>query len=272
MDGKQTELTSRQFSNLPFFTFSECYSNIEKVVEKFGAKDGAKMAQGSLTESYHGHTVICGLLATWLADLKASTSSSTADSGKIEDNSVTAADEVRDITQNVITGNIKDAFDKTRGDEIMTRMSKAEAWYIDDMIESPRWRKLLIDLATTNKDSVLLKYCIRRISDHGHHRELAKRIKMTDDFSVYNSTLKAEFGAIGNLLGSVSADAESSMDLSEIVEDIKRMGTSASFTYLYAVEVSKDSNDRALKPPSFLISFIAAANPCGESKTRSHTQ
>lgn len=220
---------------------SDCYSNMETILEKLGDGEGKKAVADLLTESYYGHTAVCGLLAFWLKTLKTESSSS-ADTAQTNDTTKTAADEVRDIVQTVVDGVAKDKFNKAQGDA-MTNMSSAEIFFISEMIESPRWRKLLIDLATTNKDSVLLKYCIRRISDLAHHRELAKRINMTDDFSVYNSTLKAEFKAIGELLSSVSGNQESSMDLSEIVEDIKRMCTSASFTYLYAVEVSNGRND-----------------------------
>ena len=206
------------------------------------------MASEMLSESYHGHTPICGLLATWLADIKSASSSDSTETGKKEDTMNVAVNEVRDVVQDVMNAATKEKFDKSKGDEIMTRLSKTEAWFVDDMIESPRWRKLLIDLATTNRDSALLKYCVRRISDLGHHRELAKRINMTDDFSVYNSTLKAEFE---NLVGSLASEAYSSMDLDEIVEDLKRMCTSASFTYLYAVEVSHETYGRRMQINKF---------------------
>ena len=231
--------------------FTDCFSNIQKVIVKHGAEEGAKTALEALSENYHGHAGIGGMLAAWLVDLKSSSSSSSDNDGKKEDSMNAAADEVRNIVQDVIKGITKEKFDKTKADEVLN-MSKSETLYIQEMIQSSRWRKLLIDLATTNKDSALLKYCIRIISDLGYHRELARRINMTDDFSVYNSTLKAEFGAIGTLVSSVPTDAESSMDMSEIVEDIRRMCTSASYTYLYAVEVSHDRSDRMHKLFLFL--------------------
>jgi negative elongation factor C/D len=223
----------------------DCYKNIKAATEKLGPEEGSKLASEMLSESYHGHTPICGLLATWLSDIKAASSSSdSTEIGKKEDTLNVALNEVRDVVQDVMNAATKEKFDKSKGDEIMTRLTKSEAWFVDDMIESPRWRKLLIDLATTNRDSALLKYCVRRISDLGHHRELAKRINMTDDFSVYNSTLKAEFE---NLVGSLSSEAYSSMDLDEIVEDLKRMCTSASFTFLYAVELLRTLVEKAKK-------------------------
>ncbi len=237
----------------------DCYKNIKAATEKLGPEEGSKLASEMLSESYHGHTPICGLLATWLSDIKAASSSSdSTEIGKKEDTINVALNEVRDVVQDVMNAATKEKFDKSKGDEIMTRLTKSEAWFVDDMIESPRWRKLLIDLATTNRDSALLKYCVRRISDLGHHRELAKRINMTDDFSVYNSTLKAEFE---NLVGSLSSGAYSSMDLDEIVEDLKRMCTSASFTFLYAVEVSRTTYDRRVQNEQVSILLIPLYYP-----------
>lgn len=215
-----------------------CIRNIQTIVEKEGEEDGVNMATEAISDSYKGNTVICGFLASWLKELKAASSASSADTAvQQKDSGDVASNEVRDIVQNVLYGATKEKFNKEKADE-MTSMEKEETLFIDAMIASPRWRNLLIDLATANKDSVLLKYCIRKISDLGHHRELAKRINMTDDFSVFNSTLKAEFTAIGDLISSVASDSDSSMDLREMVDDVKRMCTSASFTYLYAVEVS----------------------------------
>eukprot|EP00544_Gedaniella_sp_CCMP2646_P010829 CAMPEP_0202497672 /NCGR_PEP_ID=MMETSP1361-20130828/23503_1 /ASSEMBLY_ACC=CAM_ASM_000849 /TAXON_ID=210615 /ORGANISM="Staurosira complex sp., Strain CCMP2646" /LENGTH=835 /DNA_ID=CAMNT_0049129341 /DNA_START=75 /DNA_END=2582 /DNA_ORIENTATION=- len=239
------ELAMAALKNPDAIMERDCYKNIKAATDKLGPEEGSKLASEMLSESYHGHTPICGLLATWLADIKAASSSSdSTEIGKKEDTINVALNEVRDVVQDVMNAATKEKFDKSKGDEIMTRLTKSEAWFVDDMIESPRWRKLLIDLATTNRDSALLKYCVRRISDLGHHRELAKRINMTDDFSVYNSTLKAEFE---NLVGSLSSGAYSSMDLDEIVEDLIRMCTSASFTFLYAVELLRTLVEKAKK-------------------------
>lgn len=50
--------------------------------------------------------------------------------------------------------------------------------------------------------------------------------------------LGSEFVVIGNLSTSASSVTETSVDLSQIVEDLRRACTSTSYTYLYAVEVS----------------------------------
>jgi hypothetical protein len=54
----------------------------------------------------------------------------------------------------------------------------------------------------------------------------------------YNAMLGSEFVVVGNLSTSVSSVTETAMDLSQIVEDLRRACTSTSYTYLYGVEVS----------------------------------
>lgn len=189
----------------------------------------------ALIASFHGQTAICGLLGLWLADLKASSSSS--DATKQEETVDTAADEVRGVVQDVVNRIAMERFSKMGGDNILN-LSKAEAAFLEEMIDSVRWRKLLIDLSATHKDSALLMYCLQSISKRGHHREIAKRVNQSDHFAVYNAMLGSEFAVVSNLSASALSDMEASMDMSQIVEDLRRACTSTSYTYLYAVEVS----------------------------------
>lgn len=198
----------------------------------------------ALIASFHGQTAICGLLGRWLADLKASSSSS--DATKQEETFDTAADEVRGIIQDMVNRIAMERFSKIGGDNILN-LSKAEAAFLEDMIDSVRWRKLLIDLSATNKDSALLMYCLQSISKRGHHREIAKRVNQSDHFAVYNAMLGSEFAAVSNLSASASIDMEASIDMSQIVEDLRRACTSTSYTYLYAVEVSNSCINNSVR-------------------------
>jgi hypothetical protein len=142
---------------------------------------GGQKAMQALITSFHGQTAICSLLGRWLADLKASSFSS--GTVKQDESFNTAADEVRGIVQDMVNRIATERFSKTGGDSILN-LSKAEAAFLEDMIDSPRWRKLLIDLSATNKDSALLMYCLQSISKRGHHREIAKRVNQSDQFAV----------------------------------------------------------------------------------------
>ena len=143
----------------------------------------------SLLSSFKGETAICGILGLWLADLKK------ADEQVVEPEK--AIDDVRDIAQHVIDKVAKDKFTKAGGDNIF-QLKKSEAVFLEDMMDSSLWRKLLIDLSATHRDSTLLSYCLSSISKKGHHREIAKRINQSDHFPVYSSMLTSEFTIVGN--------------------------------------------------------------------------
>lgn len=129
------------------------------------------------------------------------------------------------------------------------------------MIGSPRWRKLLIDLSATNKDSTFFMYCLTTISNLGHHREIASRINQSDYFGVFHSMLQSELtiagraavdGCDGDVLGAVDGGASKGGGgggggggMGAFVADLRRTCTSTSYPYLYAMEVLHDLIERA---------------------------
>lgn len=48
------------------------------------------------------------------------------------------------------------------------------------------WRRTLIELAKEHRESALLRFVLKQLSDRGHHREIAAVINETDLFSVFN--------------------------------------------------------------------------------------
>jgi len=196
-----------------------------------------KSAIQSLSESARGQTAVCGLLSRWLADLKsqtASTSNSTPE--VIEKNFQKAVNEIRETTQEVVNRIAKENFSREAGDTILA-LSKSEAAFLEDMMNSNRWRKLLIDLSATNKDSALLMYCLQAISKRGYHREIARRINQSEHFPVFNAMLASELAVIGKISVSACYDHDTSISLNELVGDLRRTCTSAAYTYMYALEV-----------------------------------
>ena len=51
------------------------------------------------------------------------------------------------------------------------------------------WRRLLIELSDEHRESILLNWCIRELSQLGYHREIAQVIREADYFSVCNALL-----------------------------------------------------------------------------------
>lgn len=188
----------------------------------------------ALIKSFHGHTAVCGLLGLWLSDLKAITNTE-------KEEPVQPSDSVRDTVQEVVNKIAKERFTKTGGDNIF-KLKKSEAVFLEEMMDSERWRKLLIDLSAANRDSTLLNYCLSSISKRGHHREIAKRINQSDHFAVYNAMLASEFGVVGCIASGSEVDTDSSMSLQELVDDLRRTCTSTTYTYLYAIEVRSDAH------------------------------
>ena len=215
-----------------------CLDNVRELISN-GSSDnkheGGAKAMQSLLSSFRGETATCGILGLWLADLKKAAAVVADDdqfvgvAASSSDNTMNqkAIDEVRDISQNVVNKIAKDRFTKAGGDNIF-QLKKSEAVFLEDMMDSSLWRKLLIDLSATHRDSTLLSYCLSSISKRGHHREIAKRINQSDHFPVYSAMLTSEFAIVGN--------GGDSTEIHELVEDLRRSCTSTSYTYLYAVE------------------------------------
>jgi hypothetical protein len=203
------------------------------VTEVVASQNGnPQKAIQALSESNYGQTAVCGLLARWLADLKAHTSDAAEQPKQFEQ----AANGIRQMTQDVVNRISKERFTKTGGDGILN-LSRSEAAFLEDMMDSNRWRKLLIDLSASNKDSALLMFCLQSISKRGHHREIARRINQSDHFAVFNAMLTSELAVVGKIAVSACHDSDTSITLPELVGDLRRTCTSTAYTYLYAIEV-----------------------------------
>ena len=207
-----------------------CIANVTEVAKSQGGNPESALAK--LVENYEGQTAVCGLLGQWLSRLKSSNKAS-ANKERAEI-SAAVADEIRETIQDVINRIAKENFSKDVGDGIL-KLSSADASFLKDMINSTRWRKLLIDLSASHKESAVLKLCLRMISEGGFHREIARRINQSDHFSVFHQMLQSELSAIGRL--SVSAGSDMSIGFTELVQDLERACTSTSYTYLYALEM-----------------------------------
>lgn len=212
------------------------------VTEVFSSDGGdATRAIQSLSQSYFGRTAACGLLGRWLADFKSqSASSNIADPSmrQAEHSKVfqASAESIRHMAQDVVNRISKEKFTNEVGDSILSFKNKERA-FLRQMMDSPRWRKLLIDLSASNKDSALLRYCLSTISKRGHHREIARRIDQSDHFTVFQSMLTSELACVGKMAVSSCNEKDTSISLEELVSDLRRTCTSTAYTYIYTLEV-----------------------------------
>jgi hypothetical protein len=148
-----------------------CTANVVEVVASQGGNP--EKAIGALIDNFQGQTAVCGILSKWLADLRSASTNNSDVNELVGTAKHSVADGIRETAQDVVAHIAKERFSNISGDSILN-LSKSEAAFLEDMIESNRWRKLLIDLSASNKESALLMYCIRTISKKGYHRELVK--------------------------------------------------------------------------------------------------
>lgn len=214
-----------------------CIGHVTELVTSEGGNP--QKAIHALIDNYYGQTAACGLLGRWLVDLRSS-----SDNKESTVPSEGVADDVRGIAQDVVNRAATERFSKESGDSILA-LEKKDAAFLEDMMDSSRWRKLLIDLSASHKDSAVLMYCLRAISKRGHHREIARRVNQSDHFAVFNAMLLSELAVIGKLAVSAGGDSATSIGLDELITDLRRTCTSTSYTYLYSLEVLRYLESKA---------------------------
>jgi TH1 protein/WW domain len=233
----------------------DCMEHVTELVTSEGGNPQKAIA--ALIDSYHGQTAICGLLARWLANLQQpspfqqqqsqatgdGTSASAAHAASGGDPTEASADRIRQVAQDVVCKIAKERFSKETGDSILN-LSKVQAAFLEEMMDSPRWRKLLIDLSADHKDSAVLVYCLRAISKRGHHREIARRVNQSEHFPVFNAMLLSELAAVGGVAVSAGSDPAVAVGLEELVDDLRRACSSTSYTYLYSIELLRYLDDK----------------------------
>lgn len=135
---------------------SQVLDHISTLVTQIGPQEAGRKAMQSLVNGYQGDTAICGLMALWLAELKASNaaidkntkrpappSANKIDASVDKQRFNQGADAARDVVEQVVNRLAKERFTKDGGDAIM-KLSKKQVAFVDAMIESERWRNLLV--------------------------------------------------------------------------------------------------------------------------------
>jgi len=236
---------------------ADCLDNVAELIDQLGGNVGGPKAMQALISSNHGLTAVCGLLSLWITELRTTLTMTTGESpSKVKPsaskNCGSPQDQVRSIVEDIISRFARENFTVAKGDNILN-LSKSEVAFLEEMIDNQRWRRLLIDLSATYKDSALLTYCLKSISKRGHHREIAKRINQSDYFGVFNAMLTSELeylGRVGIANGNGEGDGEGADDetpesFDGVISDLRRTCTSTSYTYYYTREVLRVLTVRA---------------------------
>lgn len=187
---------------------------IENVILVSQAHGTPQQTIATVVDALACQPAICGLISKWLFTTMG-----------------TSPDDVRKLAEDVIISFAKESFTREAGDRI-TELRKSQTQFLSSMMESSRWRKLLIDLSATHRDSAILKFCLGEISKGGHHREIANRINQSEHFEVFNAMLTSELKSIVKL--AVAAGTEtSSTSIIEVVENLEKACTGSAYTYFY---------------------------------------
>ena len=133
------------------------------------------------------------------------------------------------IAVEFLAASVKQHFDETLADQLLSKAHEAqwartETW-IKGLMGDPVYRRMLIELYDQHSDSTLLGYCIREISQMGHHREIAAVIRESEYFTVFNNLLV-------DMLTRMSRSNASEVVL--LTEDLKRSCCSSEYMFLYA--------------------------------------
>lgn len=117
------------------------------------------------------------------------------------------------------------------------------------------WRRLLIKLSDEHRESILLNWCIRELSQLGYHREIAQVIREADYFSVCNALLVDTIFRLGSAIaegGATYSDIANGSDsgtfesrsggasgtsnhdnVASLMIDLKRMCGSSEYMFIY---------------------------------------
>lgn len=196
---------------------------------------------------------------------KTTTTTARAACKALQDPRVTAAETIREISGEVIFKFAKDNFTKTGADSILKLVTKrsSKSSFVQKMMDSDQWRKLLIELFASNKDNPLLMGCLQTISQRGHIREISKQINPVDIFDVFNEMMVSELTIIGKIaMGGVSflgknngnnneghnnastSVSSSNQVMEDSISNLKEKCCSTAFTYFYAQHFIKDIIER----------------------------
>jgi TH1 protein len=165
------------------------------------SKSGAAGLQ-LLVNNYRGYAQYAVLAGQWLQATNsgdapaAATATSAATSAAVAAALASAEDvDLEDFMLAQLEKALFAAFDSGRADTLQD----IPRW-LGELQESPRWRKVLVRLFDAHRDSALLRYVLKQLSDRGHHAEIAVTVSVADIFHVFNGVLQDCLGQVSVII------------------------------------------------------------------------
>ena len=100
--------------------------------------------------------------------------------------------ELDHMVVNFLKNAIRDSFDSKKADTIFSITNDVPPW-LDFMISHGDWRSLIYELSEKFPNSIMLSFAIQRISESGHHNEIASVATASSSFKVFHRVLTGKF-------------------------------------------------------------------------------
>ncbi|POM72970.1 Negative elongation factor, partial [Phytophthora palmivora] len=244
-DGKEATRLLQELSKTDAIMEANVLAVINGFLRAHTESNGPEILVEKLSSSYRGHAQMIGLVASWLDTLPVSTTALEnkmtfdVNEGAVIANKGASWDPAEEILYNHLKDVINENYDPKLVSNVLSGSAVEPEW-LTQMLNDRKWRLMLIELAETHKvcrpnTCTLLQYAIRRISEAGHHKEIASITSANAFFPVFSGVLVDAFSRIP------FAKEE------EVVEDIAALNKvccQSSHSYVYAQELLNSMDDK----------------------------
>lgn len=144
-----------------------------------------------LSDSFAGYPYLINIMIYWL---QLGTKLKLKQQNNLEITS-SSCDKEEDVLLSNLAALIKSKFNREKADELIANLSIADTGdgdkrtWLNNMVENPIMRKLLIELHDQHRQSAMLSWCVKSINDRGYYKELAQSMKEVDNFDVFESII-----------------------------------------------------------------------------------
>ncbi|EQC37456.1 hypothetical protein SDRG_05059 [Saprolegnia diclina VS20] len=195
--------------------------------------NGPELLVKQLSSSYRGHPEMTRLVSSWLDVLDAPDPALLAANGPATMASVMTAKEAAvwdapdALTFAYLKESIMDRYDPKLLSNVLSDSIVEPVW-LKAMLHDQQWRLMLIELAEKHSTCGLLQYAIRRISEAGHHKEIASITNANVFFSVFNAIVTDML----QRMPSASVD-----EVRDDLYALQKMCAHAAYSHVYTQEV-----------------------------------
>uniref|UniRef100_M4BD11 WW domain-containing protein n=2 Tax=Hyaloperonospora arabidopsidis (strain Emoy2) TaxID=559515 RepID=M4BD11_HYAAE len=239
-DGKEATRLLQELSKTDAIMEANVLSVINGFLRAHTESNGPEILVEKLSSSYRGHAQMIGLVASWLDTLPVPT---TALENKmtfdVNEGAVVAHRGASwDPAEEILYSHLKDVMNENYDPKLVSNVlsgSVVEPEWLTQMLNDRKWRLMLIELAETHKTCTLLQYAIRRISEAGHHKEIASITSANAFFPVFS-------GVLVDALSRIPFANEE--EVAEDIAALNKICCQSSHSYIYAQELLCSMDDK----------------------------